>query len=76
MTAPIAVKSYLTLFRSPYYALAYAANDIVLIVLRILAAMVTLSYLPMIVCFAMIFGYDMFGFINRRRMERRQKGIT
>ena len=76
MTAPIAVASYLTLYRSPYYALAYAANDIVLVVLWILAAVVTPSYLPMIVCFAMFFVNDMYGFINWRRMERRQKGIT
>ena len=47
--------SYLTLYRSPYYALAYAANDIVLIVLWVLATVVTPSYLPMVICFVMFF---------------------
>ncbi|MBQ7821518.1 MAG: nicotinamide mononucleotide transporter [Clostridia bacterium] len=65
--------SYLTLYRSPYYALAYAANDIVLIVLWVLATVVTPSYLPMVICFVMFFINDMYGFINWRRMERRQK---
>jgi len=42
---------YLTYKRSPYYALGYAANDIVLIVLWILAARQNTSYLSVVVCF-------------------------
>ncbi len=63
------------LFRSPNYALAYAANDIVLIVLWILASMDNLSYLPMIACFAMFFVNDIYGFINWIRMKNRQQEL-
>lgn len=64
--------SYLTFLRSPYYALAYAANDIVLIVLWILATMESFSYLPMVICFIMFFINDFYGFFNWRRMQKRQ----
>ncbi len=37
----------LLFLRSPYYAIAYAANDVVLIILWTLACIETLSYLPM-----------------------------
>ncbi len=66
------VASWLTLLRSPYYAIAYAANDIVLIVLWALATMESLSYLPMVLCFLMFFLNDMYGFFNWRRMAKRQ----
>ena len=65
--------SYLTVLRSPYYALAYAANDVVLIILWTLAAFSDISYLPMIVCFAAFLVNDMYGFINWKRMQNRQK---
>ena len=64
--------SYLTVCRSPYYALAYAANDIVLIVLWIQASVTDVSNVPMVVCFVMFFANDMYGFMNWRRMMRRQ----
>jgi len=64
--------SYLTLMRSPGYALAYAANDVVLIILWVLAAMENPAYIPMIVCFAMFLVNDSYGFLNWRRMMRRQ----
>lgn len=65
---------YLTYMRNPFYALAYAANDVVLIILWILASIEKISYLPMIFCFVMFFANDIYGFYNWRRMERRQKG--
>lgn len=65
---------YLTYMRNPYYALAYAANDIVLIILWVLATIENISYLPMVFCFIMFFANDMYGFINWRKMEKRQKG--
>ena len=68
--------SWLTLMRSPLYALGYAANDVVLIVLWVLAAMEDVSYLPMVVCFVMFFLNDSYGFVNWRRMERRQREST
>ena len=64
---------YLTFRRSPYYAVAYAANDIVLIVLWILAAMKDISYTSVVMCFAAFLANDIYGFINWRRMGRRQK---
>ena len=66
------VASYLTAMRSPYYALAYAANDLVLIVLWVIAALADISNVPMVACFVMFFASDMYGFINWRRMEKRQ----
>jgi len=65
--------SYLTAMRSPYYALAYAANDLVLIVLWVMAALTDISSVPMAACFTMFFLNDMYGFINWRRMEKRQR---
>ncbi len=66
---------YLTYMRNPFYALAYAANDIVLIILWVLASLEDISYLPMVFCFVMFFINDMYGFYNWRRMEKRQGGI-
>lgn len=63
---------YLTFRRSPYFALAYAANDIVLIVLWTLATMSDISYLSVIICFVMFLINDLYGFINWRRMAKRQ----
>ncbi len=65
---------YLTYMRNPFYAVAYAANDIVLVILWVLASIENISYLPMVFCFVMFFANDMYGFINWRRMEKRQKG--
>ncbi|MBQ8200656.1 MAG: nicotinamide mononucleotide transporter [Clostridia bacterium] len=64
--------SALTALRSPYYALAYAANDLVLIILWVMAAITDISGVPMAACFAMFFLNDMYGFVNWRRMARRQ----
>ena len=66
--------SYLTLMRSPSYALAYAANDVVLIVLWVIASVETPGCAPMIVCFALFLLNDSYGYINWRRMMRRQRG--
>lgn len=65
--------SALTLLRSPYYALAYAANDVVLIVLWTLATIADPAYLPMILCFVIFLANDMYGFFNWRRMQKRQE---
>ncbi len=64
--------SYLMLFRSPYYAVAYAANDVVLIILWVLAAMDDVQYLPMIVCFVIFFVNDLFGFVSWQKRQKRQ----
>ncbi len=66
---------YLTFMRNPYYAVGYAANDVVLIILWILATIEEVSYLPMVFCFVMFLLNDLYGFINWRRMEKKQNGI-
>ncbi len=63
----------LTVLRSPYYAIGYAANDIVLIVLWTLATADNLSYLPMVVCFVLFLANDLYGYSNWKRMRRRQE---
>ena len=67
------VASYLTYLRSPYYAIGYSANDIVLIVLWSLASLENISYLPMVACFVMFLFNDLYGFYNWKRMQHRQQ---
>ncbi|MBQ3483768.1 MAG: nicotinamide mononucleotide transporter [Clostridia bacterium] len=62
----------LTFLRSPYYALAYTANDVVLIVLWILAALRDPSSAVMVACFALFLVNDLYGFFNWCRMRQRQ----
>lgn len=63
---------YLTFRRSAYYALGYAANDVVLIVLWLLAASEESAYWSVVVCFCAFLVNDIYGFINWKRMEKRQ----
>lgn len=67
---------YLTWRRSPFYALAYAANDVVLIILWLLAAAVDSAYLSVAVCFAAFLVNDLYGFFSWRRMAVRQGECT
>ena len=66
------VAVYLSLKRSPYYALAYATNDIILVILWVLAAFYQIRYLSVAVCFVAFLVNDLYGFFSWRRMERRQ----
>lgn len=63
---------YLTYLRSPYYALAYACNDIILIVLWVLATIENVAYIPMIVCFSTFLLNDLYGFFNWSKMQKTQ----
>ena len=63
---------YLTFRRSAYYALAYAANDIVLIVLWVWATLTDLSYLSVVICFVIFLANDLYGFFNWLKMQKRQ----
>lgn len=63
---------YLTFRRSEFYALAYAANDMILIILWIMAAVTDISCLSVIICFAMFLMNDLYGFISWRKMRKRQ----
>ena len=64
---------YLTFRRSAFFPLAYAANDLVLIVLWTLAAAQDFSYLSMVICFAMFLVNDGYGFLTWSRLQRRQQ---
>ena len=64
--------SVLLIFRSRYYALAYAANDLVLIVLWICACFVSLAYLSMVICFIAFLFNDLYAFYNWKRIQKRQ----
>ncbi len=63
---------YLTFRRSPYFALGYAANDVVLIVLWVMASVENSSYLSVVVCFVAFFVNDIYGYISWKRMQFRQ----
>ena len=63
---------YLTFRRSPYFALAYAANDIVLIILWVLASIENVKYLSVVVCFVAFLLNDIYGFISWQKMKTRQ----
>lgn len=65
---------YLTFRRSPYFSLAYAANDVVLIVLWVLATVEDISYISVTVCFALFLINDIYAFINWLKMRKRQSG--
>ena len=64
---------YLTFRRSAYFALAYAANDLVLILLWSLASLESPSYFSVVVCFMAFLVNDFYGYINWRRMHIRQR---
>lgn len=64
--------SYLMFFRNPHYALAYAANDLVLIILWVRASVKDPACISVVACFAMFLANDLYGFVNWRRMQVRQ----
>lgn len=63
----------LTLLRSPFYAMAYAVNDIVLILLWGLAVWKDLSYLPMVCCFFIFLCNDSYAFYCWQRRKKAQQ---
>lgn len=67
------VAVYLTFRRSAFYALAYAANDIVLIVLWVLVVLGDISYLSVVICFVVFLINDIYGFISWSEMQKRQR---
>ncbi len=67
---------YLTFRRNPYFALAYATNDIVLIILWVSASLKDIQYISVVVCFIVFLANDLYGFINWQRMKKKQeKGL-
>lgn len=67
--------SYLMLYRSPFYALAYSANDIVLIILWLFASIESISHLPIVICFVMFLLNDMYAFFNWQRIHDSQNKL-
>ena len=67
------IPAYLTWCRSPYYALGYAANDLVLIVLWTAASLENPSSLAMVSCFVAFFANDIYGFISWKKRLGKQK---
>lgn len=66
------VAVYLTFRRSPLFALAYAANDVVLIILWVLASMYDIRYISVVVCFVAFLVNDIYGYISWQKMKVRQ----
>lgn len=60
----------LTMLRSSYYAVGYAANDVVLIVLWILASIKEPRYLSVTVIFVIFLFFDLYGFISWKKREK------
>ncbi|MDE5569084.1 MAG: nicotinamide riboside transporter PnuC [Ruminococcus sp.] len=71
MTSFIAI--FLTFRRSPFYAIGYAVNDIILIIMWILASFSNISYISVVVCFVIFLVNDIYGFISWRKMQKRQE---
>ena len=66
------VAVYLTFRRCPAFALAYAANDVVLIFLWISASLAEIRYISVLICFIAFFFNDIYGYISWQRMKKRQ----
>ena len=64
---------YLTFRRSPYFALVYALNDVVLIILWVLATKEKVSYMSVVICFVIFLVNDIYGFVSWKRRKTEQK---
>ena len=67
--------SYFTFRRSKYYAICYAFNDIVLIVLWVVACLSDISYIPIVMCFVFFLIYDLYGFFNWGKIYKKQNNL-
>lgn len=67
--------AYLTMRRSPFYAIGYAANDIVLIGLWLIAAGKDTGYSSVVICFAVFLVNDLYGYRNWLRLKQSQAAI-
>ncbi len=66
---------YLTYKRSAYYAIGYAMNDVILIILWTIVAFKNINDRLMVVCFSLFLMMDIYGFIQWKHMRRKQGGI-
>lgn len=67
------VAVYLTWRRSKFFSLAYACNDVVLIVLWTIASTIDRRYISVIICFIAFLANDIYAFINISRLALCQK---
>jgi len=63
---------YLTFRRCELFALLYAANDVVLLVLWVLASFTDKRYISVVACFLAFLVNDIYGYISWSRMKKRQ----
>lgn len=66
------IAACLTMMRSSYYAIGYAANDIVLIILWGLASIQESVYIPILINFIIFFINDIYGFVSWKKREEIQ----
>lgn len=64
--------AFLTYYRSAWYAIAFAANDVILVILWVLASVKDISFTPMIGCFLVFLMNDVYAFVHWRRRALRQ----
>ncbi len=64
--------AYLTMRRSEFFTLAYAANDIVLIIMWIIAAGDNMSYISVVICFIVFLANDIYGYVSWLKMKKHQ----
>lgn len=69
------IAASLTMLRSSYYAVWYAANDVVLIILLVLASLKDPAYIPVVVNFSIFFMNDMYGFMSWKQRELEQAEV-
>ena len=69
------IAASLTMLRSSYYAVWYAANDIVLIILWVLASLKDPAYIAVVVNFSIFFMNDMYGFMSWKQRELEQAEV-
>lgn len=66
------IACYLSFRRTRFYALGYACNDIVLIILWILASIDDITYTSLVICFITFLINDIYGFINWTKLYKKQ----
>jgi len=66
------IAAYLTFRRIPLFALAYASNDVILIVLWVMASVCDTKYISVVVCFIAFLVNDLYGYISWQKMKLRQ----
>ena len=69
------IAASLTMLRSSYYAVWYAVNDVVLIILWVLASLKDPAYIPVVVNFSIFFMNDMYGIMSWKQRELEQAEV-